>query len=352
MDSMNLFEPKLPLVARVSVHGLTILLLLLYGFSHLLYGSLLLGILCFIALVFAALSLFTAINRNSSSIFLMCFVTSLALILLTASYLYGERGLVYCFSFAAALFFMLSFRAALAGGLTICCLSVAAASHIMPGEMLLRFGIALGFSFMLSATFASQILKQTAKLERDANQDYLTGLMNQRRFYGWLEGLLSDPSNLHSKLTLFYFDIDDFKSVNDGFGHEGGDRVLKEFAERIKNCARDINIEFHASPELNFCRLSGDEFVLACVNTDSRDTATYVASRFQEILSKPFFIGERRLQIRSSIGVNHIQVENQDVGYVMRSADLAMYEAKKSGKQQFHIYEDSPEPHVYRDQAF
>lgn len=349
MSNSNLFQQKLPLAASLSVHVCTILVLLLYGFSHLLYDSLLISFSCFVALIFAICSLFATINKSDTGIFLLGFLISLAVTVTITSYLYGARGLIYCFSLSAVLFFMMAYPAALVGGLLICVINLVAATHSMELLMVMRFTVAIALSFAFSAVFAHQIFKQQARLEKEANEDYLTGLMNQRSFYHWLGEHLSNSNSFHTKLTLYYFDIDDFKSVNDSFGHEGGDRVLKEFAERIKTCVGQLNLEFCVDTNMYFCRLAGDEFVLACPNTDSRATATEVANSFQEVLSKPFSIGERLVQIRSSMGIHHFQIENQDIGYVMRSADTAMYEAKKGGKQQFYISEDSAESRIYRD---
>jgi GGDEF domain-containing protein len=280
MNDLNLFEPKLPRAALVWVHLLGILIIVLFGLYHLLYDSLIMSAFCFGALIFTASSLFAAVNNSETSIFLLGFVLSIAMLTFVASYLYGEKGLIYCFSVPAVMFFMMAFRAAFIGGLILCIVNlILAAPHLEP-QMLIRFAVAISLSFALSATFSRQIYKQQVKLEKDANEDYLTGLMNQRSFYRWLTKYLANPLSLHTKLTLFYFDIDDFKSVNDSFGHEGGDRVLKEFSERIKTCVGQLDLKFCVDTNMYFCRLAGDEFVLACPNTDSRATATKVANSF------------------------------------------------------------------------
>lgn len=215
-----------------------------------------------------------------------------------------------------------------------------------------RFALAMAFSFIFSGTLAYQIFKQQRQLEQEASEDYLTGLMNQRSFYAWLEEFLSKDSVPRQKLTLFYFDIDNFKSVNDSFGHAGGDLVLKEFSGRVISAAREISSEFGINCEKRFCRLSGDEFVLACPSATDVEMASNFANRFHDVLDKPFSIGGRMTLIRSSIGVYHFMVENQSVTEVMQLADAAMYRAKKSGEQQFHIFEDERESYLRGEFVF
>lgn len=343
MNNWNLFEPKFPLAASVSVHIFAIMLTLLFGSYHMLYESIFVGICCFVALMFATCSLFASLNRADTSIFLIGFLVSIAALTTLASFLYGERGLIYCFSFPAALFFMMTFRAALIAGAAMCVINLIGAFPHMEFPLFVRFTVAIAMTYALSATFARQVYKQHTLLEKEANEDYLTGLMNQRCFYSWLGEFLSNPISKDKNLTIYYFDIDDFKSINDSFGHEGGDRVLKEFADRITYAAENLDLEFCFDPIIHFSRLSGDEFVLACPNTKNRDEAGKVASKFQEVLANPFSIGGRKVKINSSMGIHHFQVKQQDVSYVMRAADQAMYEAKKSGKQQFYISIGEPE---------
>ena len=298
---------------------------------------------CFLTLLVTVFSLISVINHSQNPALLISFVVCSISTLVIASYFHGERGLIYCFSLSAAMFFLIRFQAAIylgAATITICAF---AALNSMDPFLVGRFLLAMSISFVFSGVLANQLFKQTRRLEQDANQDYLTGLMNQRSFYAWLDSHLKSDNSSRSKLTLFYFDIDNFKSVNDTFGHAGGDLVLKEFSRRIIAEVGEINSEFCIDSEMHFCRLSGDEFVLACPNTSDVGMAADLAGRFHQTLANPFSIAGRMTVIYSSIGVHHFVVENQSVGEVMQLADGAMYKAKKTGEQQFYISEDQRE---------
>lgn len=343
MTSLKNFELRLPNLASICVHVLTVFLLLFFGFFHLLFESFWLGVCCLITLLIAIFSLISVVNRTNNEILLQGFVIGAAITLGVASYFHGERGLIYCFPLTASMFFLIRYQTAIfIGAATLVVCSLAALNSMDP-FMVARFSLAMSFSLIFLAILAYQLFQQQKQLEREANEDYLTGLMNQRSFYAWLEKLLSSESSLRRKLTLFYFDIDNFKSINDSFGHAGGDLVLKEFSRRIVSAVGEINQEFCLDTEMHFCRLSGDEFVLACVNTTDAEMAADVAKRFHKALADPFLIGGRMTTICSSIGVHHFTIENQSLGEVMQLADAAMYRAKKLGEQQFYISEEDRE---------
>lgn len=339
-NSLRNFELVLPPAVSLAVHFFTLALLLVFGFYHILFGTLLLGLSCFLTLLVTVFSLISVLNHSRNPALLISFVVCAISTLVIASYFHGERGLIYCFSFSAAMFFLIRFQAAIYIGVATIVICSLAALNTMDPLLVGRFVLAMSISFLFSGVLAYQLFKQTRKLEQDANQDYLTGLMNQRSFCAWLDRHLANNKWVGSKLTLFYFDIDNFKSVNDSFGHGGGDLVLKEFSKRIISEVGKINNEFCIDSKLHFCRLSGDEFVLGCPNTSDVTMAADFATRFHEALAKPFAIAGRMTVICSSIGVHHFVVEGQSVGEVMQLADAAMYKAKKLGEQQFYISED------------
>ncbi|MBT5332114.1 MAG: GGDEF domain-containing protein [Porticoccaceae bacterium] len=346
MSSLRNFELKLPNLASICVHVLTIFLLLFFGFSHLLFESFWVGVSCLITLLIAVFSLISVVNRSNNAILLVGFVVCAGITLAVTSYLHGSRGLIYCFPLTASLFFLIRYQTAILIGGTMLVVCSLAALNSMEPLMVARFSFAMAFSLIFLAILAYQLFQQQRQLEQEANEDYLTGLMNQRSFYAWLEKLLASESSLRRKLTLFYFDIDNFKSINDSFGHAGGDLVLKEFSQRIISAVGEINQEFCLDTKMHFCRLSGDEFVLACVNTTDGEMAADVAKRFHNALADPFSIGGRMTLICSSIGVHHFTMENQSLSEVMQLADAAMYKAKKLGEQQFYISEDERESYL------
>src|SRR5215218_2416637 len=134
------------------------------------------------------------------------------------------------------------------------------------------------------------------RLKHEASHDHLTGLHNQASFYEHLSGALSRARRQEGLVALLFIDLDDFKLVNDYLGHQEGDRVLCEVAERLKGCLREEEMA---------ARLGGDEFAVVLEDVaDAGTAAARVAERFQERLRVPFHIDDHhRMYTSASIGI-------------------------------------------------
>lgn len=155
--------------------------------------------------------------------------------------------------------------------------------------------------------------------------DALTGLHN-RRYMESHVGTLAEQAHARGKpLTLMVLDIDYFKSINDTYGHDAGDDVLREFALRIKKCIRGIDLA---------CRYGGEEFVIVMPETDMA-VATMVAERLRRsIASESFSIekGARRIDVTISIGLAALERRGEPMADVLKRADQALYRAKRDGR--------------------
>lgn len=157
--------------------------------------------------------------------------------------------------------------------------------------------------------------------------DQLTGLYNRRHMMNQLEQFLKRANRGDGPLSLFIADIDHFKRVNDTFGHDVGDEVLQEFARRIKA---------HIRPSDIACRHGGEEFIVIMPNTN-REEAGAVAERVRRhVCMEPFIVerGAERLDITVSLGVSTTLNAGEGVDDVIKRADLALYDAKESGRNQ------------------
>jgi len=170
------------------------------------------------------------------------------------------------------------------------------------------------------------------KLSQLAHYDTLTGLPNRRAFFEAVKHVL-DKSRRHARTAaLLYFDLDGFKQVNDDFGHEAGDQVLKEVARRINECLRESDV---------FARLGGDEFALVLddLNDPVMDTQR-VAEKVIECIGKPFAFGDKEACIGISIGIVLFSGNQGDTpNRLVQQADQAMYAAKLSGKGTWYYYD-------------
>ncbi len=159
------------------------------------------------------------------------------------------------------------------------------------------------------------------KMERLSITDPLTGLYNRRYFFRRLEGAFEEARRYHFPISLLIMDVDDFKAINDTFGHEKGDRVLKELARILKNQTRTTDV---------WARYGGEEFIGYLSHCEGKD-ALEVADKIRRIIEGYDFKIDRDVTV--SIGVSCYPCEGvSDVYDLLKRADEALYQAKRSGK--------------------
>jgi two-component system, cell cycle response regulator len=155
--------------------------------------------------------------------------------------------------------------------------------------------------------------------------DALTGLHNRRYMESHLATLAEQASSRGKPLALMILDIDYFKAINDSYGHDAGDDVLREFAVRIRKSIRGIDLA---------CRYGGEEFVIVMPETDLH-VASLVAERLRRsIAGETFSInkGARRIEVTISIGLTTLERKGEAVADVLKRADTALYRAKHDGR--------------------
>jgi diguanylate cyclase (GGDEF)-like protein len=158
-------------------------------------------------------------------------------------------------------------------------------------------------------------------VQEQAATDDLTGLVNRRRFHELLESEIVRADGLGTPLSLLLVDLDHFKLVNDGFGHQAGDGLLRQFAGRMRVHLRDVDVA---------ARLGGDEFAVLLPETDA-DGAVAVADRLRESPSAPPVAAKDVPVVTASFGVaQHAPREGAED--LLRRADVALYEAKNQGR--------------------
>ncbi|MER2490981.1 GGDEF domain-containing protein [Catenovulum sediminis] len=178
----------------------------------------------------------------------------------------------------------------------------------------------------------SDITEQRQKLlmtEFEADHDMLTHLKNRRSTRRIIERII-DNSELSPEFAILLIDLDGFKGVNDTYGHDAGDRVLVEIAQRYRALTRKSDI---------VCRWGGDEFLIILTNVN-RQEVEMIAEKLVNVTSVPIAIGdELSAQIGSSIGIATYPEAGKDFDRLFDHADHAMYQVKKQGKNDFAFYE-------------
>ncbi|MEM7301211.1 MAG: PleD family two-component system response regulator [Pseudomonadota bacterium] len=174
--------------------------------------------------------------------------------------------------------------------------------------------------------YNDQLRDNVQQTMRMAVRDGLTGLNNRRYFESHMEANFSKAQINNQPLSLLMLDIDHFKSVNDVHGHAVGDDVLREFARRLSK-----NVRTHVDMA---CRIGGEEFVVIMPKTDVR-LAQVVAERMRrEMAAHPFIVegGSKQIAVTVSAGIATMEGEDDTIDRMMKRADDALYEAKKTGR--------------------
>ena len=185
--------------------------------------------------------------------------------------------------------------------------------------------------FMVNAHDITERKKTEERLHFLANYDSLTGLPNRSLAMDRLSQSLENAKRVNATGALFFMDLDGFKAVNDTLGHDIGDQLLKAVAIRLQKALRKSD---------TISRLGGDEFVILAQNLNSTRNVGNVAEKIVHRIAEPIILNGQHVQISASLGVAMFPTENDDVNSLLRKADTAMYQAKKTGKNKWCLYQE------------
>jgi diguanylate cyclase (GGDEF)-like protein/PAS domain S-box-containing protein len=180
----------------------------------------------------------------------------------------------------------------------------------------------------------SELDKEKRKSEYLASHDALTGLPNRLFLTSLLEGAIKRADRSKTYMGVGMIDFDDFKRINDEFGHDWGDNLLKEFAKRVKTVLRQTD---------HLVRLGGDEFVIIAEDLKNKDDVYILMPRLKEAFAKPFAVNGRDIYLKISLGITIYPLDKQPPSVLLIHADNAMYsiKAKKDERETFwQLYED------------
>ena len=182
------------------------------------------------------------------------------------------------------------------------------------------------------ASIAIERDQNTQLIWRQANFDHLTGLPNRNMMQVQLNKAIRMAKRQDKKLAIIFLDLDNFKDINDSLGHDAGDALLIEAAERIQSCIRASD---------TVARLGGDEFVLILENIEDKLCIEGVASKVLAHLSAPYLLNNERAYSSASIGVTVYPDDGQESDALLKNADQAMYGAKQRGRNNVHYFTES-----------
>jgi diguanylate cyclase (GGDEF)-like protein len=162
-----------------------------------------------------------------------------------------------------------------------------------------------------------------------AHHDSLTGLPNRKLFCEQLEQALK-RARRGERLAVLYIDLDHLKRINDTLGHPIGDKLLKGVADRLRGCVRDIDL---------VARLSGDEFAIIQSSLDRPDDAAALAKRAREAIHEPFDLDGHEVTVDISVGISIAPNDATEFNELLKTADIALYEAKNTGRGTYCFYQ-------------
>ena len=166
------------------------------------------------------------------------------------------------------------------------------------------------------------------KITHIAYHDYLTGLPNRQHFNEHVDQAISAARRAEKPFGIIFLDMDDFKMVNDTMGHEQGDELLKEVAERISGILRKEDM---------VARFGGDEFIILAQNLKDVENINVVVEKIIYCLSQPFKLKKQDFYLTASVGVAMFPLDGENVETLLKNADIAMYKAKEKGKNQYAL---------------
>ncbi|OGW19656.1 MAG: hypothetical protein A2072_01960 [Nitrospirae bacterium GWC1_57_7] len=195
-----------------------------------------------------------------------------------------------------------------------------------------------------SIRYAIEKKRAEAQILHMAYYDSLTSLPNRLLFQDRLNQAIIHAERYERMSAMMFLDLDNFKRINDTFGHRVGDLLLKAVADRLKECVRDSDSVARQHTDIlniTVARQGGDEFTVLLSEVREPEDAAKVAQRFLDRLSQPFLLDGHEVFITVSIGIAIYEVDGKDLESLLKNADAAMYHAKEQGKNNYQFYKHS-----------
>jgi diguanylate cyclase (GGDEF)-like protein len=186
-----------------------------------------------------------------------------------------------------------------------------------------------GRLIMRTIRYAIERKRAEKRLNYLAQYDNLTGVPNRQYLTEQLDQAIARAARSGNKVALFYLDLDKFKAVNDMLGHDAGDALLKEVAQRLYQHTRAGDV---------LARLGGDEFALVIEGLKAAGDAESIALNVVNSLNEPFIVRGREVAVTAAIGITVFPDDSSDPAVLLKNADIAMYQAKEVGRNEFCFF--------------
>lgn len=185
-----------------------------------------------------------------------------------------------------------------------------------------------------------KLQQRTEEISHQAYHDALTGLPNRARFIEYIGALIDSKSCEH--FAVLFIDLDEFKSINDNYGHDAGDRLLQDLSQRMKGKLRAGDLVMSLPTDAHktevVARIGGDEFLICLPNISHVDEIENVVGRLFDAIRRPITINNEQMVIGGSIGIACYPGDGETAEELIKNADIAMYQAKANGKNTHSLF--------------
>lgn len=187
-------------------------------------------------------------------------------------------------------------------------------------------------NYVFALTDISNQKNAEAELRKLANYDSLTGLPNRTLLLERVNHAIHHCRRRNQRIALFFIDLDRFKRINDTLGHDIGDLLLSSVAQILKQSVREDD---------TVARLGGDEFVIMLEDIEGLDSVNHIAQDILDKMKQPLILNQNQVSISPSIGISVYPIDGDNADALLKHADIAMYHAKKAGRNNFQYFENS-----------
>ncbi len=201
-------------------------------------------------------------------------------------------------------------------------------SEYSPKEFIIKEFESIRYS--LEMTF-KRLKTEQENLYNLSTKDPLTQLYNRNDLQSQIKRIIASSKRSHKKFAIIFLDLDNFKNINDSLGHHFGDIVLKRIANYLRNAIRENDVP---------ARIGGDEFLVVLPDTENEHSVIEVLNRIQHHIAAPILIQKERYNITVSMGVAIYPKDGKDFNTLLKHADIAMYNAKALGKNNYQFFTD------------
>ncbi len=330
----------------------------IYSYRHLVNSNYVFGILCALSLILTVANLVYLLKSHQpkhSALILTLVMLAQAFVV----FIYGadlENRLLWVYPILAVIIFINSFRIGLIVSLSYCSFVgiaiygnlITITSDIYAAGRFFITLLAMCSACNIYCYFSSKAINYINSLylegiEKLAYQDHLTGLANRWSFEKWATAKLAELNHQpDGKITaLVFLDIDNFKHINDTYGHDMGDKILQNFAHRIKNNVRTREKKDDDKDDYSISRFAGDEFVLLLYDVNSLADLDNILHRICHLFDSKYKDNQLVSDLTISVGAALFPQDATTLTELTRCADKAMYAAKNNGKNQYYYYQNA-----------